>query len=115
MASAFDEYDSILLRVVKLIKTDSWHCLVAPDTGHLFVNGGSQTVRLPAEIRFDGLDEIYIRRDAVTGDVILSASRISTAWSDFFTLRDVAEVRIDFINDRPLNKPLKARKVFEDR
>ena len=33
MASAFDEYDSILLRVVELIKSDSWHCLVAPETG----------------------------------------------------------------------------------
>ena len=32
MASAFDEYDSILLCVVKLINSDPWHCLVAPDT-----------------------------------------------------------------------------------
>lgn len=83
-------------------------------TAKLFVNGGSQAVRLPAEFRFDGLDEIYIRRDAVTGDVILSASRISTAWSDFFTLRDEAEVQTEFMNDRPLNKALKARKVLED-
>ena len=52
-------------------------------TAKLFVNGGSQAVRLPAEFRFDGLDEVYVRRDTVTGDVILSAQRISTAWSDF--------------------------------
>ena len=81
----------------------------------LFVNGGSQAVRLPAEFRFDGLDEVYIRRDTVTGDVILSASRISTAWSDFFTLRDGAEVQTEFMNDRPLNKALKARKILEGR
>ena len=84
-------------------------------TAKLFVNGGSQAVRLPAEFRFDGLDEVYIRRDTVTGDVILSAQRISTAWSDFFALRDVAEVQTDFMDDRPLNKALKARKVLEDR
>ena len=70
---------------------------------------------MPAEYGFEGFDEVYIRRDTVTGDVILSAHRISTAWSDFFTLRDVAEVQTDFMNDRPLNKALKARNVLEDR
>jgi superfamily II DNA or RNA helicase len=43
---------------------------VADKTAKLFVNGGSQAVRLPAEFRFDNSDEVYIRRDAVTGDVI---------------------------------------------
>lgn len=38
----------------------------------LFVTGGSQAVRLPAEFRFDGTTEVYIRRDDATGDVILS-------------------------------------------
>ena len=84
-------------------------------TAKLFVNGGSQAVRLPAEFRFDGLDEVYIRRDTVTGDVTLSAQRISTAWSDFFTLRDGAEVQTEFMNDRPLNKAPKARKILENR
>jgi antitoxin VapB len=64
---------------------------------------------------FGGVDEIYIRRDTVTGDLILSASRISTAWSDFFALRDQTRVPPDFMNDRPLKKALKARKVLEDR
>jgi antitoxin VapB len=36
----------------------------------LFVTGGSQAVRLPAEFRFDG-DEVDTRRDATTGDVVL--------------------------------------------
>ena len=40
-------------------------------TAKLFKNGRSQAVRLPAEFRFDG-DEVSIRRDPVTGDVILS-------------------------------------------
>src|SRR5262249_38131387 len=38
----------------------------------LFVNGGSQAVRLPVEFRFEGVTEVYIRRDSVTGEVILS-------------------------------------------
>ena len=44
-------------------------------TAKLFVNGAGQAVRLLCEFRFDGLDEVYIRRDTATGDVILSAQR----------------------------------------
>lgn len=78
-----------------------------PDkTAKLFVNGGSQAVRLPAEFRFEGANEVFIRRDAVSGDVILSATRRSKAWGDFFALRDQAAVLPDFMNDRPLNEPL---------
>ena len=40
-------------------------------TAKLFKNGRSQAVRLPAEFRFEG-DEVLIRRDPVSGDVILS-------------------------------------------
>ncbi len=40
-------------------------------TAKLFKNGRSQAVRLPAEFRFQG-DEVAIRRDPVTGEVILS-------------------------------------------
>ena len=88
---------------------------MANKTAKLFVNGGSQAVRLPAEFRFDNSDEVFIRRDAVTGDVILSAKRTSNAWRDFFALRDQAAVPADFMNDRPLNEPLKSRELFEDR
>ena len=37
----------------------------------LFTTGGSQAVRLPAEFRFEG-SEVDIRRDSVTGEVVLS-------------------------------------------
>lgn len=40
-------------------------------TAKLFHNGRSQAVRLPLAFRFD-VDEVFIRRDEVTGDVILS-------------------------------------------
>jgi antitoxin VapB len=37
----------------------------------LFMIGGSQAVRLPAEFRFEA-DEVEIRRDSITGEVVLS-------------------------------------------
>jgi antitoxin VapB len=54
------------------------------------VGGGSQAVRLHAEFRFEGSDEVYVRRDAVTGDVILSAAPPRSTWTDFFAFRDQA-------------------------
>ena len=81
----------------------------------LFVNGGSQAVRLPVEFRFADSDEVYIRRDAVTGDVILSTKQPNNAWRDFFTLRDQVEASPDFMTDRPLNEPLKPRELLVNR
>ena len=88
-----------------------------PDrTAKLFVNGGSQAVRLPAEFRFEGLAEVYIRRDLVTGEVILSPKPASDAWSDFFVLRDHANVPPDFMAEpRPGNDPLQGRRPLEER
>ena len=40
-------------------------------TAKVFVTGRSQAVRLPLEFRFD-VAEVFIRRDALTGDVVLS-------------------------------------------
>jgi antitoxin VapB len=83
-------------------------------TAKLFVNGGSQAVRLPAEFRFEDSDEVYVRRDAVTGDVILSAKPARGGWADFFSFRDEAPVPDDFMAERPLNEPLRPRDPFED-
>ncbi len=54
-------------------------------TAKLFKNGRSQAVRLPAEFRFEG-DEVLIRRDPVTGDIILSPR--SKTFEDWVKLRD---------------------------
>jgi antitoxin VapB len=83
--------------------------MMTAKTASLFVNGGSQAVRLPAAFRFEGVSEVFIRRDAVTGDVVLSASPTSHAWRDFFSLRDSAELPTDFAKHRPLNEPLQPR------
>ncbi len=37
----------------------------------IFATGRSQAVRLPLEFRFD-VSEVFIRRDPITGDVVLS-------------------------------------------
>lgn len=87
---------------------------MASKTAKLFVNGGSQAVRLPVEFRFDESEEIYIRRDQVTGDVILSPKPASHAWAEFFALRDQIEVPPDFMAERPLNEPLSVRDPFEN-
>jgi antitoxin VapB len=65
----------------------------------LFANGGSQAVRLPAEFRFDA-EEVFLRRDEVTGDVILSLEPLPT-WADFMLLRGrLAPVPADFMSER---------------
>jgi antitoxin VapB len=43
-----------------------------PQTAKVFKTGRSQAVRLPKEFRFDA-SEVFIRRDEVTGGVVLSA------------------------------------------
>lgn len=60
--------------------------LPPPSTAKLFMNGRSQAVRLPMEFRFDA-QEVHIRRDEATGDVILSAAPASTV-RDFIELRN---------------------------
>ena len=50
-------------------------------TAKLSMYGRSQAVRLPAAFRFDAT-EVFIRRDPVSGDVILS--RRPPTWDGFF-------------------------------
>jgi len=60
----------------------------------LFTNGGSQAVRLPAEFRFEG-DDVDVRRDPVSGDVILSKPRGS--WDEYFTWIATLDLPKDFM------------------
>ena len=55
-------------------------------TARLFNNGGSQAVRLPAEFKFEG-NEVQIRRDPRSGDVVLSRLK-DTSWTAFAALRE---------------------------
>jgi antitoxin VapB len=60
-------------------------------TAKLFKNGRSQAVRLPADFRFEG-DEVLIRRDPDTGDVILSPR--NRKFEEWLKLRDKLLPRI---------------------
>jgi antitoxin VapB len=68
-------------------------------TARVFSNGGSRAVRLPAEFRFDS-QEVYVRRDERTGDVILS-TRPGRTWADFMQLRtQLGGASAEFMADR---------------
>ncbi len=71
-------------------------------------------VHLPAEFRFEDSDAVYIRRDTVTGDVILSPKPASRGWADFFALRDQAQSAGDFATDRPMNDALQSQTAREE-
>ena len=61
----------------------------------LFQTGRSQAVRLPKEFRFEG-DEVYIRRDPKSGDVVLS--RRPDSWDELFAMDTLAFVPADFMS-----------------
>jgi len=75
-----------------------------PRTAKLFRNGRSQAVRLPADLRFEG-SEVYVRRDPLTGDVVLS--RRPESWEAFFELVKTVDVPADFLADRKDTPPQK--------
>lgn len=71
----------------------------SPQRAKIFMNGRSQAVRLPKEFRFDyGRDEVFIRKDSKTGDVILS--RIPASLDAFFELQKKTSIPDDFLTDR---------------
>lgn len=71
-------------------------------TAKLFMNGRSQAVRLPVNYRFD-CDEVYIRKDPESGDVIISKKPGS--WDDFFKLMQAIEIPENFMADRDNETP----------
>ena len=77
----------------------------------LFKNGASQAVRLPVEFRFDGV-EVFVTRDDVTGDLVLSDRPGAKVWRDFFEMMRAIEVPEEFMSDRPMNVPPRERNLF---
>lgn len=84
-------------------------------TAKLFMNGRSQAVRLPAEFRFEG-KEVFIRRDPVTGDVVLSQKEQS--WDRFLATlegRKEGDIPKDFLSPEERRQSLDDnRDLFED-
>ena len=71
-------------------------------TAKLFMNGRSQAVRLPANYRFD-CDEVFIRHDPDTGDVVIS--RKPGSWEDYFEMMEDIDVPSDFMTKRDNELP----------
>ena len=71
--------------------------MAAPRKARVFMSGRSQAVRIPAEFRFD-TDEVYVRRDHQTGDLILS--RTPANWAEIFQALDDAGFPSTFLADR---------------
>lgn len=76
----------------------------------IFLNGRSQAVRLPAAFRFN-CNEVFIRKDPSTGDVILS--RKPGTWDDFFDLLKTVEIPKDFMAERE-DSLTQERDLFND-
>lgn len=73
----------------------------------LFNSGNSQAVRLPKGFDFPEGGEVYLQRDEVTGDVLVSRRPGTLAWGAFFSgLRTIEEAPAYLGVARPLNMPL---------
>ncbi|ARM31346.1 antitoxin [Prosthecochloris sp. HL-130-GSB] len=79
-------------------------------TAKIFISGRSQAVRLPREFRFEG-KEVFIRRDPLTGDVILS--RCPDSWSGLFDLDATTEVPEDFLGEEDRRQQEQVRDPFD--
>jgi antitoxin VapB len=63
----------------------------------VFMSGRSQHVTIPAEYRFSA-EEVFVRRDPRSGDLILSQS--PGGWNEFFAALDADPFPDDFLADR---------------
>ena len=67
------------------------------EKARVFMSGRSQAVRIPAEFRFAS-KEVFIRRDAQSGDLILS--QVPGSWDEVYAALDKAGFPDDFLGDR---------------
>ena len=81
-------------------------------TAKLFKTGNSQAVRLPKAFRLEG-DEVWIRKNETTGEIILSPKPTSASLDAFFTLLESAPIPDDFLKERDNTAEI-PRNVFED-
>jgi antitoxin VapB len=84
---------------------------IMPQTAKIFTSGRSQAVRLPLKYRFNE-KEVYIRRDEVTGDVILSCRPDS--WAGLFALDATTDVPSDFMSEADRSQGEHLRDPFSD-
>ena len=68
----------------------------------VFMSGRSQHVTIPAEYRFSS-EEVFVRRDSASGDLILSQS--PGGWQEFFSALDDNPFPEDFMANRAQGTP----------
>ena len=78
-------------------------------TAKIFMTGRSQAVRLPADFRFEG-NEVFVRRDPRTGDVILS--RKPDSWDGLLELHGNDRGPEDFMGPADRSQPAQQRDPF---
>ncbi len=66
------------------------------------MSGRSQHVTIPVEYRFTS-DEVYVRRDPQSGDLILSQAPAS--WDEIYAALDSAGFPDDFLSERDQGIP----------
>jgi antitoxin VapB len=81
-------------------------------TAKLFQNGKSQAVRLPLSFRFEG-SEVNIRRDELTGDVILSRKPESLQEFFAFARKLNTDIPSDFLGEDERRTAPQDRDPFE--
>jgi antitoxin VapB len=80
------------------------------EVAKIFTNGRSQAIRLPAAYRFD-TKKVFIRKDAETGDVILS--RRPTTWDGFVAALKGEVVPDDFLGEKERKQQAQTRDPFD--
>jgi antitoxin VapB len=84
------------------IYQDAKKTMTKAEKAKVFMNGRSQAVRIPAAYRFTA-NEVYIRRDPQSGNLILSETPGS--WADLYSALDAAGFPDDFLADRAQGLP----------
>ncbi len=79
----------------------------------LITDGGDQAVCLPEEFHFAAdVEEVFIRKDPDTGDVILS--RRPGDWDSYFAVRAFSDVPDDFLSPEKRDQGVHERDPFAD-
>lgn len=78
-------------------------------TAKLFMNGRSQALRLPLAFCFEG-DEVYIRRDQKSGDVVIYQK--PSGWQGFLDAVANVEVSDCFLSASERKQDLSSRDPF---
>ncbi len=74
------------------------------ETARIFLDGEGQAVEIPDPYRFT-TDELYIRRDAQSGDLILSERPLKPSLAEIFAVLDGAGVPNGFLADSDQRPP----------